>query len=337
MYTETVTNEDFQQEKNKSKPKWQDTAFSLHDLEHEQFAPVEYLIPNVIPATGVTLLCAKPKSGKSWLVFDGCICSSVGGRILGLKPKQGDVLYLALEDSKRRLKQRAEKLCPSYIGGWSSRLTMTTDWRRLHEGGIGDIREWHANTVAKGGNPVLVVIDVLAKVRQPVGRQQLYEADYGALVELNKCANELGIAIIVVHHTRKMAGEDLMETVSGSYGLSGAVDTILVMAPSKTGGVVLNVRGRDVESTELAIEFDRETCKWQLLGEAAKVHISQEQQKIMKVLDEVKYAISFKEIAASIDVKPDHRLEALLSRMAIDGKIARVKKGHYATTNLTTV
>jgi RecA-family ATPase len=109
-------------------------------------------------------------------------------------------------------------------------LTLKTEWRRLHEGGLEDIRAWHTHTKNHGGKPILVVIDVLAKVRKPTGNKQLYEVDYEALTGLTHLAAELGLAIVVVHHTRKMASDDLMETVSGSFGISGAADTILVMA-----------------------------------------------------------------------------------------------------------
>ena len=91
-----------------------------------------------------------------------------------------------------------------------------------------------------------MVIDVLAKVRKPTGNKQLYEADYEALTGLTQLASELGLAVVVVHHTRKMASDDLMETISGSFGISGAADTILVLA-NKASGTVLDVRGRDVE------------------------------------------------------------------------------------------
>jgi hypothetical protein len=50
------------------------------------------------------------------------------------------------------------------------------------------------------------------------------EADYEALTGLTRLAGELGLAVVVVHHTRKMASDDLMETVSGTYGISGAAD-----------------------------------------------------------------------------------------------------------------
>jgi RecA-family ATPase len=163
----------------------------------------------------VTLLCSKPKFGKRhWLHHES---NDLGGYFA----PQGDVLYLALEDSKRRLQRRMSKLLPTGIP-WPRHLTLKTEWRRLHEGGLDDIRAWHAHSKSNGGKPVSAVIDVLAKVRKPTGNKQLYEADYEALTGLTQLAGELGLAVVVVHHTRKMASDDLMETVSGSFGISGA-------------------------------------------------------------------------------------------------------------------
>ena len=166
-----------------------------------------------------------------------------------------------------------------------------------------------------------------------MGNRQLYEADYAALADLNKLANELGLAIVVVHHTRKMAADDLMETVSGSYGVSGAVDTILVMA-TKSSGTVLDIRGRDVEAAELAIEFSKESCRWRVLGTAAEVHISEQRAKIVAVLVEAGGPMG---IAALIQATGTKRnpLELLLGRMAKDGDIKRVGKGLYAHKDYT--
>jgi hypothetical protein len=57
---------------------------------------------------------------------------------------------LALEDSKRRLQRRMTKLLPTFAGKWPEKLTIATKWRRLHEGGLDDIRarHEHAKTVA---------------------------------------------------------------------------------------------------------------------------------------------------------------------------------------------
>jgi hypothetical protein len=294
-----------------------------------EFPPVSWIIPNIVAAEGVTLLCSRPKFGKSWLVLDLCITSTMNRIMLGeIVPAQGDVLYLALEDSKRRLQRRMRKLLPTFGGKWSEKLTLKTEWRRLHEGGLEDIEAWHADTKAKGGKPILVVIDVLAKVRKPAGKAQLYEADYAALSDLCKLANELGIAIIVVHHTRKMAADDLMETVNGSFGITGAVDTILVMAATASGKV-LDIRGRDVQSEELAIEFDKNTCRWRVLGNAQKVRVSAERAKIMKALKEAGEPTKINTLIEETGMKRNP-LEVLLGRMAKQGEIQRVGKGSYA-------
>jgi hypothetical protein len=193
---------------------WREGAFTAADLQGMEFTPTAWLVPNIIPSEGVALLASRPKFGKSWLAYDLCIGATADRYILGdIKPRQGDVLYLALEDSKRRLQRRMDKLLPAFNSKWPSRLTLTTEWKRFHEGGIADIRSWHDHTKAEGGRPILVIVDVLAKARKPTGNRPAYEADYEALTGLAKLAHELAIAIIVVHHVRKMQSDDLMEMV----------------------------------------------------------------------------------------------------------------------------
>jgi AAA domain-containing protein len=310
-------------------PAWKVGSFSAKELQSMTFPPLYWIVPNIIPAEGVTLLCSKPKFGKSWLAYDLCIACTTDGFTLGtVNPAQGNVLYLALEDSKRRLQRRMTKLLPTFGSAWPDKLLLKTEWRRLHEGGLEDIRVWHADTKKTGGKPILVVVDVLAKVRKPVGNRQLYEADYAALAELTNLANELELAIVVAHHTRKMAADDLMETVSGSYGVSGAVDTILVMA-NRPNGAVLDIRGRDVESAELAIEFDKQTCRWRLLGDAAEVHVSSQRAKIIAALKEAGLAMTIPALMEETGMKRNP-LEVLLGRMAKESEIQRVGKGLYA-------
>jgi RecA-family ATPase len=61
----------------------------------------------------VTIFAGKPKIGKSSFLYDVCLATAADRFVLGdIKPTQGDVLYLALEDSQRRLKKRLDKLWP---------------------------------------------------------------------------------------------------------------------------------------------------------------------------------------------------------------------------------
>jgi hypothetical protein len=309
---------------------WQQRAFTAEQLRVMKFEPIFWIVPEIVPAEGVTLLCSRPKFGKSWLAYDLCIGSTMDRCVLGtIKPTQGDVLYLALEDSKRRLQRRMTKLLPTFSGKWPEKLTITTEWRRLHEGGLDDIRAWHEDAKAKGGKPILVVIDVLAKVRKPTGNKPIYEADYEALSGLCELARELNIAIVVVHHTRKMAADDLMETVNGSYGTTGAVDTVLVMASSKAGGAVLDIRGRDVESAELAIQFNKDSCRWTVLGAAAEVQQSDQRKAIIAALTDSGEPMRINELAAATGMKRNP-LELLLGKMVKAQLIKRIGSGLYA-------
>jgi hypothetical protein len=112
-------------------PAWRQDVITADRLQHEVYEPIRFVVPDLIPAEGVTLLCSKPKIGKSWLVLDLCIGCTTDRFILGeIKPVQGDVLYLALEGSRRRLQRRMTKLLPTFNGCWPNGLTLATTWRR---------------------------------------------------------------------------------------------------------------------------------------------------------------------------------------------------------------
>jgi hypothetical protein len=307
---------------------WERGTFSAIDLQTMDFPPFAWIVQDILPAEGAALLCSRPKFGKSWLALDLCLGCTADRFVLGtIKPKQGNVLYLALEDSRRRLQRRMTKLLP-FGSKAPEQLTFTTEWRRLHEGGLEDIRAWYDHTKAKGGSPILVVVDVLAKVRKPTGRAPQYEADYEALTGITKLANELGIAILVVHHIRKMQADDLMEMVSGTYGVTGAVDTILVMA-NKPNGTVLDIRGRDAEQAELAIEFEKSSCRWRVLGEAGEIHRSEQQTKILAALRQAGEPLGAADLKQITEIKRD-TLGKALYRLANEGTIKRVGRGLYA-------
>src|SRR5262249_44869855 len=112
------------------------------------------------------------------------------------------------------------------------------------------------------------------------------------------------------------------------FGTTGAVDTILVMA-SKASGTVFDVRGRDVESAELAIQFSKTTCRWTILGAAAEGHVSDQRAKILSALREPGEPTVVRALKGATGMT-GNALEALLSRMAKDGAIKRVAKGEYA-------
>jgi hypothetical protein len=131
-------------------------------------------------------------------------------------------------------------------------------------------------------DPRLIVLDTLAGIR-PIRTTNGYTEDYESLSTLHQLANEKGFAIPVLHHTRKMEAEDPLNTVSGTLGLAGCADTVLVLNRSSQG-TTLYVRGRDIEEGEHAVSFDKHACRWTILGNASEVHRSNERGKILDAL-----------------------------------------------------
>jgi AAA domain len=309
---------------------WRDGIITAKDLQTKTFAPVRIILPGLIPE-GVTILAGKPKIGKSWLELDIGLAVAGDRYVLGqTKPVQGDTLYLALEDNQRRLKKRLDKILQNAPA--PERLELRTEWRRVDQGGLEDIKEW-CKSVEK---PRLIQIDTLAKIR-PVGakNEQAYAADYRAIEGLQKLAGEFQVGIVLTHHLRKAPSEDdPFDEVSGTLGLTGAADTIVVMK-RHSGMVRIYVRGRDIEEGEFAAEFNKETCRWRLVGEAEEVFRSQQRLAIATALKETKRPMSVSEIMAATERRDRHSTEALLAKMERAGEVKHVARGQWAHPDLT--
>ena len=241
------------------------TAAELMDME---FEPTRWVVPDVLPE-GLSLLVGKPKKGKSWMALGMCEAVSVGGVALGIKRvDEGDTLYLALEDNKKRLKK--------VLDGWLApkRMHLHTEWLRLDEGGAEQLDEW----LVEHPDARLVVIDTLAKIRKPASGGNVYAEDYAALELLLPLVAKHSVAIVVVHHLRKMAASDPMDEISSSTGLTAGVDgfPILRRTPGSKGPT-LYVDGRDIEEpTEYALHWNVNTATWTIEGEAEEIHLSKE-------------------------------------------------------------
>ncbi len=296
-------------------------------LKAMSFAPIKYVVPGYI-AEGCTLLAGRPKLGKSWLVMEMALAVAKGGTCLGgIECEQGDVLMLALEDNQRRLHSRIKKLSPALVPtAWPEALHYATEWPRANEGGLKYIEEW-LDTHPRAR---LIIVDVLAQFR-PLrsGKDQVYDGDYRAIKDLQEISMRRGIAIVIVHHTRKSQSEsgDPFETVSGSLGLSGAADTTLVLDRTSQG-CTLYGRGRDIEEIESAVVFDKLTAKWSVQGNVTEVRRSDERGNILQALLDAGGALT-PSVIANVTGMKNGNVRALLMKMVSAGEVQKAGRGSY--------
>lgn len=312
-------------------------------LDAQDFPPLEYSIPNVIPE-GLGLLVGPPKAGKSWLAAALGLAVAAGGIALGCIPvAKRPVLYLALEDGDRRLQYRFRRIMdgePIPEGMW--RITkshtavapgMVTEFLTLHD-----------------GSKPLIIIDTLAKVRPPKGGDDSYQADYRFMSRYKDSVDRFpGAAILFVHHTRKAESPDFIDSVSGTAGLAGAADFTLVLTRSRQStDAVLEVTGRDVAEGAYALRAV-DGVLWQLDGddlvEAGRRVGEREAQKKLgdRSLDVVKLVadraaaglLTKASDLAAIGVEENQR-RVILNRLADGGYLTKTARGTFSTP-VTTV
>lgn len=241
------------------------STISAAALQGKDIPPIRWIVENLIP-TGLNILASPPKYGKSWAVLDLGLAVTAGGRFLGYQTNPCEVLYLALEDSERRLKSRMIKLLAGKNAPAGFHFaTAAHDM----DNGLFDELEGFLKAHPKTG---LIIIDTLQRVRGAVhGKEGAYAADYREIGGLKAFADKHGIAVLLVHHLRKMADDsDPFNRISGTNGLMGAADTALVLTKEKRGNenATLSIVGRDVESSDTVLRFNKDTCRWENLGDA---------------------------------------------------------------------
>jgi len=298
------------------------TASSLMKME---FPEPKWMIPSIIPE-GLSILCGKPKIGKSILSLNLAVAVATGGMALGkIQVEKSGVYYLALEDSHRRLKERFKAVLQN--GKSPENLIVNTSISSIQDGGIEQLDIWLNQHKDVG----FVIIDTYARIKgKKSNNTDIYLEDYNELVKIKEVADSHNIGLLLIHHTRKEESEDIFDKVLGSTGITAAADTLIVLEKNKNV-VNLHVRGRDVEEAELALEFDSKTLSWMLVGDAREYSLTGERKVIVDLLRDKGCSMKLKDIADAIGKKSDNVRHLLEKSMEVmDGVIFQPKRGEYA-------
>lgn len=236
------------------------TVIDGETLMDMKLPPTKFCVETLLPQ-GICMLGGAPKIGKSWLVLDLCIRIAKGEPIWSLPTKKGTTLYLCLEDPLRRVQER---------------LNMLTDdvppnaYFAIAAGTLADgLCEQIWKFVSEHPDTVLVAIDTFQIVRTGC-IDTSYANDYGEVRQMKQLADELNISILLVHHLRKQGDSDPLNKLSGTTGISGAVDAVFVLDKSKRNaqGATLICTGRNIEYREMELKLSKETCAWEMVSDS---------------------------------------------------------------------
>ena len=236
-------------------------TMTAEQLQSAPYSPVPFLVDELLPE-GLHILAGAPKIGKSWLALWLCLCVSQGQPLWNFTVTQGEVLYLSLEDSYRRIQSRLFDLTEDAPPTLHFAIMADT----LKHGLEQQIEQFLTEHPATK----LVVIDTLQRVRSAGSDSNLYANDYRDIGLLKRLADRRHIAILLIHHLRKLHDDDPMNMISGSTGLSGAADSTFVLQKSSRLANIasLHCTGRDIPDRTLKLELGEDDHVWKLLEDS---------------------------------------------------------------------
>ncbi len=266
--------------------------------------------------------------GKSWFCLNLACSIAFGCQFLGVTPSPQRVLYLSLEDTPRRIKERLAAILPPGFEPEDDALKFAYSVPRLGQGCLRALEATlHADPDIK-----VVIIDTWAMIKCPARTgSSHYDKDYNEISQLKKLAEKFGIALVLVHHMRKTGAPDPFDMVLGSNGSTGASDNIILLTKDNRGtGAILKIHSRDMEDQDIALRFDQNTRWWQLLGKPAEeFQMSQERQQILDFMrEEGQEAIKLDYIAKCLGKKVSTTYN-LLKKLVHQGLVEKIALGKY--------
>ncbi len=249
--------------------------WSVAELLNTEFPEPKWAIPGLIPE-GLTIIAGRPKVGKSWLALQAAISVGTGGVFFKKPIERGNVLYVALEDSPRRLQDRIRKLCIPR----DALITFERAWKPLHKGGIDDLL-----IEMEAVNYRFIVFDTLSRSFPGLSQTKNPEIIGKYMDDIQTLATNRNVAIAFIDHTRKPNGLDIdpIDDVMNATEKVKPADCVMALYRNK-GKFNLKGRGREVEEFDLILHWDPLTWCWQSAGDAGEIQITEQMNDILAAL-----------------------------------------------------
>lgn len=240
----------------------------------------EWLVPDLLTANELFLVAAGPRAGKSLLAMTLALSVACGSKFLERPVIQGTVLYVCLEDSPAKLKEREQ------AQGWTRGLPVV--WLKKFK--LSELP--HLAEIARELDPRLIVIDTLSRAKDSSVSESSAEMSQ-VLEPLQEMAEELETCILLVHHTGKVSVEsagniDIFDTIRGSSAIRAVCRGSMVIASAERDYrlVVENGWGKH----DLRVVLDANTQTWRLLGRWSPVENTSQKDQIIDCLKKLQVA-----------------------------------------------
>ena len=204
------------------------------------------LVPDLIPTSGLTAISGDTGSGKTFAALDTHIAVAEAGLCLGGRQvtKRGPTLYLGIDNSTRTLQKRLRQLA---IGRGIER---SVDGFHLYQDPLDLSSNAGAVTLRRlilDTGAVLVTVDMFSRYTGTVDLNRMDEVG-PLLMRLRRIADEIGVAILLLHRLNKQGKS------YGSVDIRGSVDSAMALTMKNVAGTPIrtlkHTKHRDLETVQ---------------------------------------------------------------------------------------
>lgn len=285
----------------------------LKDLLAEPEETTNYLVEALLPAGGLSLLAAKPKTGKSTLARQLALAVARGDEFLGKKTETGLVIYLAFEERRADVRNHFLKM------GATGEENLKIFAGMAPADGLTQLRR-----TAESEKPSLIIVDTLARLARIKDMNDYSQTTLG-LEPFLALAREVGTHVLLLHHAKKGDGRGI-DSILGSTGLSGSVDTIINLHRTEEYRTISTIQRDGNDLADTVLQFNKETQITTLGGSREDAEVGSLKGEILHFLAGQESFVLEKSIEDGVEGRTGHKRKAL-RELVHEGKVEREGKG----------
>ncbi|NUN06152.1 MAG: AAA family ATPase [Bdellovibrio sp.] len=280
----------------------------------EEHPQQQWIIDNLLLKGGISLLCGKPKAGKSTLARHLAVSVARGTDFLGRKTEKSVVIFLALEDHRAMLQQSFRNL------GCDGSEEILVHCGSLSLGTTKQLERLIEENCAK-----LIIIDTLFRFTRCHDLND-YSSVLNALTPLSDLARKYHVHISAIHHAGKSERADSLDSVLGSVAVHGSMDSTLLLSKKSEFRVLESQQRYGIDFQPTTLLFDSETSRVSLGIPISDIEIATVSQEIFDFIANTTAPVSEKEITDAIGRRTKN-IRKGLRLLRDDGTIVRTGSG----------
>ena len=286
----------------------------LAELLAEPVPAHQWIVEGLLLKGGFSLLCGKPKAGKSSLSRCLALAVARGDSFLDRKVEQGPVLLLALEDHRVMLQESFRKL--GSIGN---------EEILIHVGSFlgNPIRQ--LELLIERHRPALVIIDTIFRFTRCFDVNS-YTAVIESLTPIADLARQRGVHVMAVHHAGKSERSDSLDSVLGSVAVHGSMDSTLLLSRKPEFRVLESQQRYGLDLPPTTLDFDSETGNLKLSLPVSEIENARTADEILDFLSGCKGPVSELEITEAVG-RRTQAIRRCLRQLRDSGAVSRQGTG----------